>query len=340
MSDAVPNRAPRAVNSADVARAAGVSQSAVSRVFTQGASVSPEMRERVTDAAEKLGYRPNALARSLISGRSRIIGVLVAYLDNQFYPGVLERLSRLLQARGYRVMLFMSDTGDQDGVVRELLQYQVEGVVMASVHLSSGLARECAGAGIPVVLFNRTVAAAPASFVTSDNLDGGRQVGALLARAGHERIAFIAGDEDSSTNRDREAGFQDGLSSSGAVCAARAVGGYTAQGAADAARALFGGRARKPDAVFVANDHMAFAVLDVLRSELGLQVPAQISVVGYDDVPQAAWKAYDLTTVRQPAQPMIEAVVEILMEQVGGGVTSRSVKVPAQLVERATHRTG
>ncbi len=324
------------VTSSDVARVANVSQSAVSRTFTHGASVSAETRQRVMVAADELGYRPNALARSLISGKSGIVGVLVAYLDNQFYPTILERLSRSLQEKGFRVLMFMTDTGDQDVVVNDMLQYQVEGVVMASAHLSSQLARRCADNGIPVVLFNRYIAASPASSVTSDNLEGGRLVGNLLADKGYQRIAYIAGYEDSSTNRDREAGFTKGLAERGVVCHARTVGAYTAEGAARATRELFALR-EPPDAIFVANDHMAFAVMDVVRHELGLSIPGDIAIVGYDDVPQASWKAYDLTTVEQPSVAMVDATVEILLGQIEEkSVTRRAAVLPARLVERGT----
>ncbi|MFD0915125.1 LacI family DNA-binding transcriptional regulator [Pseudahrensia aquimaris] len=328
------------VTSADVARLARVSQSAVSRTFTRGASVSEDTRSKVMVAAKQLGYRPNALARSLISGRSGIIGIAVAYLDNQFYPVVIERLSRALQVEGYHTLLFMTDPGDQDKVVQEILQYQVEGVVMASAHLSSSMAQECADHGIPVVLFNRYVSSTPASSVTSDNIAGGRAVGRFLAQGGHERIAFIAGFELASTSRDREAGFYQGLAEEGMVCHARAVGAYTSMGATDAARELFS-RKDKPDAVFVANDHMAFAVMDVLRNDLGLRIPQDVSVVGYDDVPQAAWGAYDLTTVEQPADAMIAATKDILLEQIAAGAVSRRASVlHGELIIRGSARTG
>ncbi len=326
------------VTSADVARLARVSQSAVSRTFTPGASVSQDTRKRVLDAANRLGYRPNALARSLISGKSGIIGVLVAYLDNQFYPVVIEKLARRLQENGYRVLLFMTGTGDQDAVVQDMLQYQVEGVVMASAHLSSDLAQRCADNGIPVVLFNRYVAASPTSSVTSDNVEGGRMLGNFLADAGHERIAYIAGFEEASTNRDREAGFHKGLAERGAICFSRAVGAYTAIGAAEAARELFKA-SEPPDAIFVANDHMAFAVMDVIRTELSLHIPHDVSIVGYDDVPQASWKAYDLTTVEQPSGPMIEETVAILMNQIENkAVIGKAVVLPARLIVRGSSR--
>ena len=326
------------VTSGDVARLAKVSQSAVSRTFTPGASVSSETREKVEKAARTLGYRRNALARAMISGRSRLIAVLVAYLDNQFYPVVLEQLSEALQKQGYHVLLFMTHPGKQDVVVQNILEYQVEGIVMASATLSSNLARECARTGIPVVQFNRHVPSSPASSVTSDNIEGGRLLAQLLVEGGHKRIAFIAGDEDSSTNRDREAGFYSELAKHGVPVWGRAVGGYTFDGAARAARELCS-QAERPDAIFVANDHMAFSVMDVLRIEMKLKIPEDISVVGYDNVPESGWGGYQLTTVEQPSMPMIEATVAILIEQIEQrNVTRRAVVLPARLVLRSSAR--
>lgn len=322
------------ITSGDVAKLARVSQSAVSRAFNEGASVSEDMRARVQKAARKLGYRPNAIARAMISGQSRLIAVLVAYLDNQFYPIVLEQLSRALQDRGFHVLLFMTDPGRQDEVVQQMMEYQVEGIVMASATLSSTLARKCAQTGIPVVLLNRYVPSSPASSVTSDNAEGGRLVANLLTDNGHKRIAYIAGHEDSSTNNDREAGFLAGLEQAGQKLWSRAVGNYTFDGAAAAARQLFT-NAEKPDAIFVANDHMAFAVMDVIRNELALRIPEDVSIVGFDNVPESGWAGYQLTTVEQPSAPMVEATTKILMEQIERKSVIRcSIVLPTSLVVR------
>jgi DNA-binding LacI/PurR family transcriptional regulator len=324
------------VTSIDVARHANVSHSAVSRTFTPGASVSPETRARVLAAANALGYRPNVLARAVISGRSRLIALLVAYLDNHFYPQVLELMSRTLQDSGYQVLLVMTDTGDQDEIVQKMLQYQVDGIVMASATLSSTLARECASTGTPVVLFNRTVPGLQTSSVTSDNIAGGRALAELLTRAGHRRIAFIAGHEDSSTSHDREAGFRAGL---GHPLFARAVGGYTTQGATAAARTLMD-RPDRPDAIFVANDHMAFPVMDLLRREYRLRIPQDISIVGYDDVPEAAWEGYSLTTVAQPADQMVATTVQVLLDQIEARTVDRRTEIlPSRLIIRSSART-
>ena len=307
---------PAKVTSVEVARRAGVSQSAVSRVFTPGASASPKTIEKVRKAAEELGYRPNVLARAMVSGRSRMIGLLVAYLDNQFYPDVLERLSNALQERGYHVLVFMASqtAGNIDKVVEEILDYQVDGIIAASVALSSNLSVRCRDAGVPMVLFNRAQDDPLMSAVTTDNVGGGRKVAEFLSAAGHRKIGYIAGWEGASTQRDREAGFRAGLAAAGLTIHKREVGNFRMEQAQEAARRMCA--QDRPDAIFVANDHMAMAVLDTLRFEHGIDVPGEMSVVGYDDVPAAAWPAYDLTTVRQPANQMVAQTVEILLDKI------------------------
>ena len=330
--------------SLDVARLAGVSQSAVSRCFTPGASVSEPMRLKVQDAARKLGYQPNAHARSLITGRSRIIGLVLSKIENLFYPVVLERLAKRLQQDGYHLLIFVSDSTNSDDLVAEILQYNVDGIVLGATTLSSALAQRCADASIPVVLFNRVMASGSAgavSSVRSDNVGGGFEIARFLVAAGHKRIAYIAGREDSSTNLERERGFRDGLAQAGQRIYARAVGNYDVAQAQQAARELFGQAGDRPDAVFVAGDQMAIAVLDTLQHELGLHVPQDVSVVGFDNVPQAAWESYQLTTFEQPVQPMVEATVELLQSYLRQEQTppSRNVVVPGTLVVRRSART-
>ena len=321
-----------------VARLAEVSQSAVSRSFTPGASVAPETRARVLEAARKLGYRPNAIASTLSTRRSRMIAVVVSNLQNQFYPVVLEALSQRLQKDGYHVLLFITDSEDADELLVELLRYQVDGIVMASTMLSSGLAQQIAEARIPVVMFNRTSRAGSISTVSSDNHGGGRAVAHFLAGGGHRRVAYLAGAEDSSTNQDRERGLRDGLAERGLRIVARAVGDYQFDRAAQATLELFT-HGENPDAVFVASDHMAFAAIDTLRLALGLRVPEDVSVIGFDNVPQAEWGAYRLTTVEQNAVTMIEATVQMLLRQLeDDAVTSDHVVIPSQLVVRASAR--
>ncbi|MEM0948695.1 MAG: LacI family DNA-binding transcriptional regulator [Pseudomonadota bacterium] len=331
--------AERKVTSLDVAAKAGVSQSAVSRVFTPGASVSAKMTERVRRAADELGYRPNVLARSLITGQSRIIGLVVAYLDNQFYPDALERLSSALQDLGYHILIFMAEgTGAAaDEVIQDLLDYQVDGIVTASVGMSDTIAARCEAAGIPVVMFNRGQDDTRLSQVTSANRAGAAKIAEFLVAGGHRRIGHIAGWQGSSTGRDRAEGFAEALDRLGQPVVAVAPGNYRRDIAADAVRQMMADV--RPDALFVGNDHMAFAVMDVLRFELGLSVPGDVSVVGYDDVPLAAWPAYDLTTLRQSSGRMVAETVALLMERIGSkDAPPRKVELEGPLVVRGSAR--
>lgn len=329
------------VTSIDVAALAGVSRSAVSRVFTPGASVSPATATKVRTAARALGYRPNVLARSLITGRSRIIGLVVAYLENQFYPEAIERLSKSLQAQGYHVLVFMA-SNDNDAtqtVIDELLDYQVDGIVIASVGVSNDLTRRCEDAGIPIVLFNRDQFDDRLSSVTSDNMAGGRKLAEFLLAGGHRRIGHIAGWEGASTQIDREAGFKAGLMAGGIKLAMRSIGNFDFETAQNAARAMFD-RDDPPEAVFVTNDHMAFAVMDVLRFELGICVPDDVSVVGYDDVQIAAWPSYNLTTVRQRANEMVSKTIELLMTRIENvDAPPQRICIDGPLIIRGSART-
>lgn len=327
------------VTSADVARLAGVSQSAVSRVFTPGASASPETAAKVRAAADRLGYRPNILARAMITGRSRIIGLVVAYLENQFYPVALERLSKALQDRGYHILIFLAGYAAEnvEQVVGELLDYQVDGIITASVAMTNDLTSRCQAAGIAVVMFNRGQNDPRLSEVTSDNRAGGRRVAEFLIAGGHRRIAHIMGWQGSSTGRDRAEGFRAGMAAAGIEPFALVDGEYARERAAEVARALCSGRTR-PDAIFVGNDHMAFAVMDELVHHLGLRVPDDVSIVGYDDVPMAAWPSYCLTTIRQPVDAMVDATVETLIGQIEGHTEPKHRRIDGPLVVRRSAR--
>ncbi|MCE8002189.1 LacI family DNA-binding transcriptional regulator [Billgrantia ethanolica] len=305
----------RSVTSHEVARLAGVSQSAVSRCFSPHASISAETREKVLAAARQLGYRPNTIARSLITRSSRTVAVVVSQLDNPFYALTLARASRAFQSEGYHLLLFLvSDDGDTTGVMSEILQSQAEGILMLAASLTTPFAQECVARSIPVVMINRTVDFTGVSQVSSDNYHGGYWAGSYLAGQGHRRMAFLNGLASSSTGAHRRQGFLDALAAQGLECWAEENGEYRFDKAREATRRLFV-QPPYPDAVFAANDHMAVAVIETLRAELGLRVPEDVSVIGFDDTPIAAWPSYRLTTIRQPLEDMVAAAAELLLEQ-------------------------
>ena len=203
------NRPLAKATSYQVAKLAGVSQSAVSRCFKPGASVSKKMRTRIMKAVDELGYQPNAIARSLISNRTNMIGIVMADVINPFYPAVLDLFVRKLQEQGQKSLLLMASRDQQiDDVLPQFLEYQVDGIIITSATLSSDMADLCVQVGTPVVLFNRYVSHMQSSSVCCDNEGAARRVVDYLVETGHSQLAYIAGVEETSTNRDREHGFR------------------------------------------------------------------------------------------------------------------------------------
>ncbi|MGI4856856.1 MAG: LacI family DNA-binding transcriptional regulator [Janthinobacterium lividum] len=338
-SDTTPidETARRRPTAHDVARLAGVSQSAVSRTFTPGASVSDDTRERVHAAAKTLGYRPNLIARSLIMRRSNIVGVAVPDLANPFYPSVLQALSGALTASGYRILLFTAHaSGSSDPILEEVLRYRLDALILVSATLSSGFADECRQTGLPVVLLNRTTARPTVSSVTGDNHTGACAIARFLLAGAHCRYAFVAGLESSSTSHDREAAFTATLDAAGQELAAREVANFSFDDAQRATRALL--RApTPPDAIFCANDYMAIAALTTARDEFGMTPGVDISIVGFDDIQLAS--AFALTTYRQPAKEMAERAVAIIDAQLhDAGQAAVQEIVPGTLAVRGSAR--
>jgi DNA-binding LacI/PurR family transcriptional regulator len=325
----------RPISQRDVARAAGVSQAAVSRAFTPGASVAPKTRKSVMDAAEKLGYRPNAIARSLIKHSTKIIGIVLVRFANPFYWQVFEQFTQRLQQHGYYTLL-LNATQDQqiEETLPMALQYQVDGIIITSSTLSSQMADEAARAGTPVVLFNRYELTTTASAVCCDNVDGGRLVADALLDAGHTRLAYIAGEESSSTNRDRERGFRDRLMERGHSLWLREAGlEYTYRAGYAAAQRILA-RQPWPEAIFCASDLIALGAMDCAR-HLGAKIPDDLSIIGYDDIDMAGWPAYSLTTVRQPTSKMVDTTIDVLLHAINNPEAEAVSKwIPTELVRR------
>jgi len=222
-------------------------------------------------------------------------------------------------------------------VVNDLLAHQVDGIILASVAMSSALTDRLRDEGVPMVLFNRGSGDQSLSSVTSANHHGGREVATFLLAGGHRRIAHISGWQGASTGQDRAAGFAAALDEAGHTPFDIIDGMFNRDAAAQAARDLFAGGA-KPDAIFVGNDHMAFAVAEVLQGELALSIPGDVSLVGYDDVAMAAWPSFSLTTLRQPANRMVDAVIDALMDQIGGNTAAQHIEIEGPLVIRQSAR--
>ncbi|WP_127115177.1 LacI family DNA-binding transcriptional regulator [Shimia sediminis] len=330
------------VTSIDVARHAGVSQSAVSRAFSRvptQSGVSADAKKKILQAADELGYRPNAIARSLVSQRSNIVALLFSYLDNQFYALALEKLCIELQKLGFHALVFMMPSTDEGEAkaVSNLLEYQVDGIITASVELSSDLCAFCVEHDIPIVMFNRFQDHDGISSVTTDNVAGGRIAARHLVETGHKRISLLSGWQMSSTSRDRQFGFEAELRDRQLELYSHEIGHFNLEMAKTAALEMFADPSARPDALFVANDYMAIEVMSTLRQSYGLEIPGDVSVIGFDDTPIAALPEFSLTTVRQPINQLVAGSVRLMNSMINGGVGEvENISLAPRLVERGS----
>ncbi len=302
----------KSVTSIDVAELAGVSQPTVSRAFDPEGSVAPATREKILAAAKSLGYRPNVIARSLKSQQTNIVGLVMANLTNShFYPNVLDAFTERLQQTGKQSLLFnVPPDRPVDEILPQILGYQVDALVIASTTPSNEIIDECARQGTPVILFNRFAPETSASSVCCDNVTGGCIVADLLLDTGHEHVAFLSGIGSTATNTMRKEGFIKRLEERGVNNVINVQGAFTYQSGFEAAHRLLSLDPR-PDAIFCAADIMALGAMDAAR-EVGLSIPDDISIVGFDDIPAAGWPAYNLTTIRQPVGQMVDTAVSLI----------------------------
>lgn len=327
--------------SEDVARRAGVSQSTVSRVFSNNTRISDATREKVLQAATELEYRPNTLARSLITKESRLIGVVMAGIDTAVSPYLLEKLTVRLQADGYKVLLFNAGNAlSADELLPAALDYQVDGLITTSAIVSDEMAQVCARFQTPLVLFNRRIKNQAVNTVNADDYAGGQLVADAMVGAGIQRPAFISGPQNTSTTQERSRGFFERLAAHGYTQPIQRIGDLSYDSAFAATCGLLRGD-EHPDGIFAASDLMALGALDALRYELGLRVPDDIQVIGFDDIPSAARAAYQLTTIRIDFDLMIDHTLRILqgnLKQAAHPV--EQVTTPVSYVERKTLITG
>lgn len=325
-------------SSTDVARLAGVSQSAVSRAFSEGKSISDETRQKVFEAAKKLDYSPSFIPRILLNHRSHLVAVVISGTSNPFYANALEAFTMALQKDGYQVLLVHIESDHSlDGAIPKLASYRVDAIVSALPVLSKAAARAFARIKIPTISFNTPIKNRWVSSVCSDNVGGAGAVADLFVARGARTFGFIAGSDGSFASDERLSGYRDRLGKHGFDTVEIATADFQYQGGHDAALALFS-NGKGPEAIFCANDLMAIGALDAVRRALGLRVPEDVLIAGFDDVPEASWGAYDLTTVVQDGPAMVAEAMNILNSMLAstGSVGEPMRVVPGTLIERST----
>ena len=322
-----------------VAERAGVSRSAVSRAFTDGASVSLKMRRKVEKAAAELGYQPNALASSLTTGRTKLIGLVSSNFHNPLFLEIFDLFTRGLQARGLRPLLVnvSDDTSPADSIAM-LKQYSVDGVVIASSTLPANFAEAFRNAGVPVVhSFGRFSNQPNVHVVGINNADCGRLAVRELHARGYRRIGFMGGPAQATSTQDRLQGFLAEADSLAELTVSHSFAeSYTFEaGRAEMQRLLTGPLA---EAYFCGDDVLSIGAISALQDG-GHKVPADVGVMGLNDMEMASWANIQLTTIRQPIKQIIDASVELVVDTLNDPDRFPEVRLfPCHLVERGTLR--
>lgn len=331
------------MTSFDVAKRAGVSRASVSRAFTPGGNISPELRDHVRKVADELGYRVNQMARGLNRQRTDLVGLIVSRLDNPYRTAQVEALSKRLVEQGFRPILFCVDSGAS--VERELqllLEYQVCGVVITSDAPPARICKECSRMGVPLILVNRNDDVPNVDHVFGDNKTGGQLAADTLIDSGRTALIGLKPNRTSYSLQRRLAVFEERANERGHdVALVEMPGSDYAAGLAGAQSVA----AHIKDFNFTAgtiglfcpNDIAALGCLDGLRLREQFQVPEDIALIGFDDIPQSSWENAQLTTIKQPTDMFAEAVLSLLQSRLAEPERSpRRIGVPVELIRRRT----
>jgi LacI family transcriptional regulator, galactose operon repressor len=303
------------ITSRDVARLAGVSQPTVSRALRDDPKVSQATKRRVREAASALGYAPNAIGRALSVGRSTRVGLVVTDLENQFYAHVIAPMHHELERLGHELVL-ITESSETGPVVEHVLAHGLCGVVLATTTVDSILPVRLRDRGVPFVYFNRVASAVPADSVTVDPRRGVRELLDDVVGRGHRRIGALFGPRDTSTGEQREQAVREVLDGHGIALAIRDVrhGPFDFRAGHAGARALLD-RDDPPTVVLCANDVVALGALNA-AAELGVAVPDEVSVAGFDDLPTSGWALVRLSTVAYDLEAMSREAVRLLVRRV------------------------
>jgi len=323
----------------DVALKAGVSTSAVSRTFTDGASVSEKMRRKVERAAAELGYSPNFLARSLTTRRTKLIGLVSNNFHNPIFLEVFDLFTRGLQDLGLRPLLVnLSSETDPANSVAMLRQYSVDGVIVASSTLPPAFSKAFRDKGIPVVnTFGRYADSPDVHIVGIDNVAAGRLAARELVARGHESVGFLGGPEAATSTQDRHRGFADEIAQHPEIgCSHSFATAYSFQaGRTEMLRLLESGHA---EAYFCGDDVLSIGALSAII-DAGLRVPDDIGIIGLNDMEMAGWENIALNTIRQPIKQIVESSLELMVTMLEDPDRYPETRLfPCTVIERKTLR--
>lgn len=326
------------ITSIDVARFAGVSQTTVSRAFNNPSSVNPETLQRIMDAARELNYVPNILASTLAGHQTNLIGVIVRDFENPFYTAFISQISKKLSANGKKILLFNgADQKNILDVLQEANSFQVSGLIIASATLSEQLTEQNIPTRIPVVMINRQTTSKYYCSVASDDIGSSRFVADYFISKGFHSFAFLSGPSTTPSSTKRQQGYIDRLSEWGYFHPYIIKSDYTYESGYDAMNRLLMMNPPLPLAILCANDLIALGAIDAIRQNSTWHIPEDISLIGYDDIVEDEWKAYQLSSMQMPIEQMIDVAFEYLNNyNEDPWLLSGKHLFPCTLIERKT----
>lgn len=326
------------ITSKDVAKLAGVSQSSVSRTFNNpnGRGVGEEIRKKVLEAANELGYKPNLIARGMISRKTNIVGLVVGDALGPFYNRIINLFVEKLQEKGKHCLVFqVARTDNIEKIIETVIQFQVDGVIITASAMNRIMAETIIENDIPVILFNRFIPGIDISMVYADPVAGASKVADYLHEKGHENIGYIQYRE-TSEEIEKKVGFYSQLRKYGIFNVQEEYSKYDYREGYEAAKRLLS-KENRPTAIFCTSDLIALGAIDAAKNEFNLKIPEEIAIVGYDDIEMASWESYSLTTVRQPVEYMINKTVEIIDKKLKDIDEKNEIKmIEPELIKRKT----
>ena len=301
--------------SQDVAKLAGVSQSAVSRCFTKGASISSRTKLRVLEAAKKLKYKPQTfLQDSQNIEDSGLVGVILPYITNRFYPEVLTELHEALRLSGFRILLITTDDGEEldDKLIQPYLKERLVAIISATKPTDQ-FVENCLNKKIQIIAYNRAWDIPTISSVACNHRFGGELIADQIIKNNHQEVGLIEGPTGSYVSNERCKGFKNHFKNLNKIKLFHERGNFTYEGGLDSANKLL---KNNITALFCADDIMAFGCVDYIKKNTKLNIPEEIEVIGYDDISSANWHSYNLTTIRQPVRQMSKLVTQIIDDNI------------------------
>lgn len=307
------------VTSKEVAKLAGVSQSSVSRTFNapNGREVKDSIRDKVLKAADELGYRPNLFASGMSSGKTNMIGLVVGDNLGPFYISIINKFIEQMQEQGKQCLVFKVPRQDDfSSVIERVIQYQVEGVIITASAMTKHMAQTVANNNIPVVLFNRFIPGLDVNMIYSDAVEGGRLAAVHLLEKNCKDICYVAFENDIGEEIEKKVGFYAQLRRAGIVNAKEEqVTAYSYDAGVEIGRKILQ-KSPIPEGIFCTSDMVALGIMDVAKFEFGLKIPQDLLIMGYDDIEMSSWDSYQLSTIKQPVEQLIDKTVKIILENV------------------------